>query len=62
MEEWVEGSFEVWSPDGSRTVHGEQGSRDRDLGKLEGDIAPMAHDLGADLDELLPQRRQRPRL
>jgi hypothetical protein len=22
MEEWVEGSFEVWSPDGSRTVHG----------------------------------------
>ena len=22
MEEWVDGSFEVWSPDGSRTVHG----------------------------------------
>ncbi len=22
MEEWVEGSFEVWSPEGSRTVHG----------------------------------------
>ena len=22
MEEWVEGSFEVWSPDGSPAVHG----------------------------------------
>ncbi len=33
---------------------GEQASRDRDLGKLEGDIAAMAHDLSADLDKLLP--------
>ena len=38
---------------------GEQGSRDRDLGKLAGDIAPMAHDLGTDLDQLLPQSGQR---
>ena len=22
MEKWVEGSFEVWSPDGNRAVHG----------------------------------------
>ena len=32
----------------------------RDLGHLEDDVAAMAHDLGADLDELLPQARQRP--
>ncbi len=32
----------------------EQRSWDGDLRQLEGDIAPMAHDLSADLDELLP--------
>ncbi len=47
--------------DAARDV-GEQGSPDRDLGKLEGDIAPMAHDLSADLDQLLAERLQRPRL
>ena len=38
----------------------EQASRDGDLGKLECDIAPMAYDLRADLDELLSQCGQRP--
>ena len=33
---------------------GEQGARHRDLGQLEHDVAAMAHDLGADLDQLLP--------
>jgi len=31
-----------------------------DLGDLEGDTAAMADDLGADLDQLLLQARQRP--
>jgi hypothetical protein len=31
-----------------------------DLGHLEGDTAAMADDLGADLDQLLLQARQRP--
>ena len=39
---------------------GEQISRNGDLGHLERDIAPMADDLRADLDELLLQTRQRP--
>ena len=39
---------------------GEQASRDCDLGKLERDIATVADDLGADLDQLLSKRRQRP--
>ena len=30
---------------------GEQASRDCDLGKLERDIATVAHDFGADLDQ-----------
>ena len=29
---------------------------------MEDDVAAMAHDLGADLDELLPQAGQRPLL
>ena len=37
---------------------GQQGFRDSDLRQLESDIAAMAHDLGADLDQLLPQRGQ----
>ena len=39
---------------------GEEVSRDRDLGHLEGDIAAVADDLRADLDQLLLQARQRP--
>ena len=39
---------------------GEQASRDCDLGKLERDIATVADDLGADLDQFLPQGHQRP--
>jgi hypothetical protein len=35
--------------------------RYRDLGHLEGDVAPVADDLGADLDQLLAQAGQRPR-
>ena len=34
--------------------------RHRNLGQLESDIATMADDLGTDLDQLLPQRGQRP--
>ena len=37
-------------------------SRHRDLGHLEHDVAGVADDLGADLDRLLPQTRQGPRL
>ena len=37
-------------------------SAHRDLGHLEGDVAAMAHDLRADLDQLLAQAGQRPRL
>ncbi len=39
---------------------GEQRSGDSDLCELEGDVPPVAHDLRADLDELLPECRQRP--
>jgi hypothetical protein len=35
-------------------------SRNGDLGHLEGDIAAVAHDLRADLDQLFLQARQRP--
>ena len=35
-------------------------SRNGDLGRLERDIVPVADDLGADLDQLLPQAFQRP--
>ncbi len=38
----------------------EQSSRDSDLGKLESDVAAMAHDLGPDLDQLLAHRGHRP--
>jgi hypothetical protein len=41
---------------------GEQISRNRDLGHPKGDIAAVAHDLRADLDQLLFQARQRPSL
>src|SRR5216683_6074352 len=37
-------------------------SRPRDLGHLKGRVAAVAHDLGADLDQLLAQAGQRPRL
>ena len=36
--------------------------RHRDLGHLERDVATVADDLGADLDQLLAQAGQRPRL
>ena len=39
---------------------GEEVSGDGDLCELEGDAAAMAHDLGTDLDQLLPESRQRP--
>ncbi len=38
----------------------EEFAGDRDLGKLEGDRAGMAHDAGADLDQSRLQARQRP--
>jgi len=38
----------------------EHPARHRDFGHLEGDIAAVADHLCADLDQLLPQRRQRP--
>ena len=41
---------------------GKQGARHCDLGQLEHDVAAMAHDPGADLDQLLAQRGQRPML
>jgi hypothetical protein len=41
---------------------GEQGARHRYLGQLEHDVATVAHDPGADLDQLLAQRGQRPML
>ena len=34
----------------------EQASRDGNLGQLERDVPAMAHDLGPNLDQLLPQR------
>jgi hypothetical protein len=36
---------------------GEQLPRDRDFCQLEGDVLGVGHDLGPDLDQLLPQRR-----
>jgi hypothetical protein len=39
---------------------GEQRSWDGNLRHLESDVAAMPHDLGADLDQLLPLRGQRP--
>jgi len=41
---------------------GEQHSRNGDLGHLEGDIAAVADELGADLDQFLPEAGQRPLL
>ncbi len=41
---------------------GEQVTRNGDLGHLEDDVAPVAHDLRADLDELFPEAGQRPLL
>ncbi len=40
----------------------EQGAWDGDLRHLESDIATVADDLGADLDQLLAQRGDRPTL
>ena len=40
----------------------EQLPRHRNLGQLEGDVPAMTDDLGSNLDQLLPQRRQRPML
>ena len=39
---------------------GEQAPWNRDLGHLEGNIAAVADELGADLDQLLLQAGQRP--
>jgi hypothetical protein len=39
---------------------GEEVSRNRDLGHLEGDIASVIDDLGADLDQLFFEACQRP--
>ena len=39
---------------------GEEIFRDSNLGHLEGNIAAVAHDLRADLDQLFLQARQRP--
>ena len=41
---------------------GEQRPRHRHLGELEDHVAPVPHDPGADLDQLLAQGRQRPLL
>ena len=38
----------------------EQLPRHRNLGQLKRDVATMANNLGADLDQLLPQRGERP--
>ena len=37
-------------------------ARHGDFGHLERDVAPVAHNLGADLDQVLPQTGQRPGL
>jgi hypothetical protein len=39
---------------------GEQRARDRDFGHLERNVSTVANDFGADLDQLLPQTRERP--
>jgi hypothetical protein len=41
---------------------GKQGARHCHLGQLEHHVAAMAHDPGADLDQLLTQGRERPML
>ncbi len=41
---------------------GEHRSWDGNLRHLESDVAAMAHDLGTDLDQFLPQRGERPML
>jgi hypothetical protein len=53
-----------WRPEpgDQRQDVGEHLSRHRDLGQLESDVATVAEDLGADLDQLLAQAGQRPRL
>jgi len=38
----------------------EQVSGNGDLGHLEGNVAPVVHDLAADLDQPVSERRQRP--
>jgi hypothetical protein len=45
-----------------RQDFGEHLPRHRDLGHLKRNVAAVADDLGADLDQLLPQAGQRPRL
>jgi hypothetical protein len=40
----------------------EQVSGNGDLGHLEGNVAPVVHDLAADLDQPVPERRHRPLL
>ena len=47
-------------PDDPRQDLPEHPSRHGDLRHLEGDIAAVADHLGANLDQLLPERRQRP--
>ncbi len=39
---------------------GEQGAGNGDLRHLEGDVAPVPNDLAANLDQSVPERRQRP--
>ena len=39
---------------------GEQVPGNGDLRHLEGNVAPVVHDLAADLDQPVPERRQRP--
>jgi hypothetical protein len=46
-------------PGDQRQDVGEHLLRDRDLGQLERDVAPVADNLGADLDQLLAQAGQR---
>jgi hypothetical protein len=51
-----------WSPQAVDPAQdfGEEHPRHRHLGQLEDDVAAVAHDPGADLDQLLAQRGQRP--
>ena len=51
----------LWSePLNAAQYVGEQVSRDCDLRHLEGNVAPVAHDLAANLYQPVSQRRQRP--
>ena len=54
------GATQLSSHGHTSPVGGEQRPRHGDLGHLEGDIAAVADDLRADLDQLLLQARQRP--